>query len=345
MADQLEPPDQDMLDGWNIRWDHDPMAGETQSAELGVDNNLGRRTCMVKWENRFDFAEYALGQSTTYTDGGQTKLSRLMPIAFPGVPWLLATKVTSITPYLQSDWSDGEGAGNVALSGSANGVASFRDAIVKIQYEQVPYELRDDGNTTNELDRYVQYPAGNPEPSAQTLTLPGATFRYTPDPAGDLAGSPLANSVIPFSISKIVPEEKFAVCWHRLPFDDIWTAESNLYQRIYGSSEGDEVPYWGAVNSHEFFGRPTGTVILMDVKPLLRMGITGRRELDLVYVFGYKSTGWNWVYGTLPGNTDSNVAGWYMVSVSGNFNTADTVPDFDSIHCGRDLNELFVVGA
>lgn len=332
----LEYPTDEELASWGILWDHGAGDASTLTNEIGIDMNTGRRKALVNWDNRFDFVKYVLGCSDVWDDAGTLKLSRLLPRTFPGVDWLVATKCVSMVPFCSGqDWEEGE------VDREWDGVATFDKAAVEFLYEQVPYKLREDGDTSSELDRYIEQPAGNPEPAADALQLPGGMMKYTEVTGVTPAASVIAGTPIPFGLNKIVPMEKFRATWHRLPFEDIWNDESPLYQRIYGVSEGDDVPFFGAVNTVEIFGKPIGTVCLTGVFPIVRRGIDGNRELDLTFEFTYKPSGWNWCFGARANDLANNA--WYPATFSGTYTTAADVDDNDSIHNGRDLNELFSV--
>lgn len=334
---KLEYPDDETLALWGISGPQERGVrdGSSPSASVGLDENRGEREFMCNWEYRFEVARWFVGQVSTYTDDdGYLQLSRLMPQKYPEVPWLIATKVTSIVGHKWLSWDD------------VNQVNVFKKAKLKLLYEQAPFELKDDDDTTSELQRYVEYPAGDPEPSAERLNVPGAAFKYTADPEDELRfGGPLDGTVIPYpSVGKVVPQEVFTVRWHRLgPLETIWDASCPLYQRLFGDTEGDEVPYFGAINKATFFGRGIGTCCLLGVKPRRRKDITGTYSLDLDFIIGYKPSGWNWVWGYSMNSSDT-VNGWYLVTTDGTFATADEIGDFKSIHSARNLNDLFRIG-
>ena len=329
----LAYPDDTTLASWDIRWDWGCRDGSSPNVTFGVDNNTATRKLLCKWEHYLDVCKYLVGYSEVWDNSGTPTLSRLLPRTMPGMPWLAITKINSVKGQGHIDWDE------------EDEIAVFDDAAIEALYEQVPYELAEDGDIDgDERLRYTEFPAGDPEPNAEYLALPGISYVYRADPSGPNAGSPLDGKPIPGNIGRIVPQETFRIGWHRLPLLDVWSQDSALYQRIFGTSEGDDVPFFGAINKAEFFGRAVGTCILTGVKPYRRKGINGTFELDIVYEIGWRPAGWNWLYGfTTASGTASN--GFYMVSTrDSSFATANTVADYKSIYCARDLNDLWKVG-
>lgn len=333
----LSYPDAAELESWDIRWDLGVDDLNTLTAEAGIDNTTAKRRCLVNWDDKWDLANYLIGQSIIWDDSGTQKLSRLLPQSHPEKPWLRATKVISMDPFGKNGWQEGE------EDSEWNGVSTFPDAAIEVLYEVLPYSLLEDADTADELSRYVEYPSGYQEYEADALQLSGAHFKNTADPDGPLFGSQVDGTSVPVGLTIVIPQERFSTMWHRLPFDTVWTTDCPLYDRLFGSAEGDEVPLVGCINKTVMFGRPIGTLKLIKVVPYRTMGINGKRELNLRFDWLYNPIGHNWVRGGRPGN--STGMGWYMASANHTFNTADTVPDFDSLCNARDLaTSCFTIG-
>jgi hypothetical protein len=307
--------------------------GSSPNETLEVDSSSATRRFKVDWAYRFDFAKYMVGYAQLYDDSGTTRLSRLLPRTHPDMPEWACTKITRITGHRFREWD------------AVNEVNVYHEAWVEVLYEHVPYTLAEDDEIDDfEMNRYLTYPE-NVEASSDYLTLPGATLTYVADPGGPHAGSAIDTKRIPFNVGKIIPEEAFTTIWHRLP-DDAYQPGSAVYDRLYGLIEGDGVPYLGTINTEELFGRPSGTLLLENVVPRRRKSPLGTGfEWDLQFNWKYRPSGWNWAYGMEGTNPAAEHNDFYMASATGTFNTADTVPDFDSIYNARDLTDVFNVDA
>jgi hypothetical protein len=348
----LSYPTQSVIDSWNVR-ERGVRDGTSPTEQLEIDNSTADRTFLVKWEYRHDFAKYMVGYAETWTDTGPTiRLSRLLPRAHPELPDLVATKVTSIKGLKWTDWAvdvdeldpyrDDEllHHGHPDYRWTDDQINVFQDAEVVIHYDHAPYDRVEDDDiyaTMTEFDRYVE--RGESQPSAEYLQLPGAVFKYVQE-----TGSANPHGVtIPFNTGRVLPQEKFILTWRRLP-ENVWTPDGGLYQLIYGTGVWDTVPYLGCINGDPFYGRPMGTVLFENVRPILRKSPLGTGwEWDLEFHFAYDPNGWNWkfYFGATAGTAADN--GFYFVSRGSTHYFSDTLPDYESIYNSRDLNNLFDV--
>jgi hypothetical protein len=354
---------------WEIS-EQGPRKGEEPTETLEVDNNTCTRTFWVKYEHRFAFARWCIGYSRLYVDTGQTILTRLLPQfhedpdAFPEpeeepgedeeptpepIRWPF-TKVVEMRGHkwlsespavVREDPEDPESA--IVSAGLPR--QQYELCKVTLLAEQVPFDLVTDEEIDTEQDRYVEYPCENTDPSGEYLQLPGAALIRVAEPGSPQAGSELDGKTVPQNIGKVIPQEVFKVRWHRLPIE-VWDSSSELYKRIFGLDEG-RPPYFGAVSSAVFYGRPEGTVLLTGVRPFRSKSPLGvGYELMLEFEFTYRPAGWNWVFGFLVagGAAALTANGWYHASADGTFRYASDLVPGSSIYDGQDMNNLFNVG-
>ncbi len=325
----LEYPDQAEIDSWEIE-EGGVRDGSSPNETLEVDASTATRRFLVNWESRFDFAKWMLGYSEIWNNSGTLTLSRLLPQVHPDRPEWACTKITRMSGHkFDEEESDGE-------------VNAYVKAWVECFYEHVPYAMTEDADIVTEFERYTSWPDDS-QGGGEYLQLPGATLTAVANPAGPHVGSNIDGKKIPMNVGKVIPEERFVVRWRRLP-EDAYAPDSALYQRLFGTSEGDGVPYKGAINSEEIFGRPSGTVLLEDAIPRrLKSPLGEGFEWDIEFHFAVKVSGWNWVWMMESSNVLSEHNDFYMASATGTFATADLVEDYDSIYNARDLIELFDV--
>ncbi len=329
----LRPFNDDEIDAMQIRTFgvRDQSHGE-ETRRIG--ENTMRKSFFVKWAERFNFVELVCGDQKTYVESGFTKLSRLLPdevygIHHPDFPEIVATRIDSI-----------RGANGPGVD-DEDGVVEYPDARVDVFYEHVPYDLLTDDEIADaeatEFERYTYF--GGSTGSAQNISVPGGAMRYWREP-GDGTAVP-HNTPVPYGVSISRAEEEFTWNWVQLP-ENAFSPNSNLYQRIYGTTEGD-LPFIGCINSSPIFERPHGTVMFTGVTAKLERAHTGKgRRWSLEYKFAYSSLGWNWLFYPDPAGTN---AGWYNVNNTG-YAEADTLNDHTSLVPGaRDLNLLFSVAA
>lgn len=349
----LSYPDQATIDSWNVR-EGGVKDGTSPTESFEVDNSASRRTFLVAWDSRGDFIKYMLGYGETWDDSGTTRLSRLLPSYHPEFTDLIASRVSEVRglkytapavpvdpddPYRDDPavcfdhpdyrFTDDDTAGHQ--------INVFKDAVITVEYEQASFDRVEDADIYDggsELDRYVV--RGEQTPGAEYLQLPGAVFKYvrssgTTSPHG---------KTIPFNNGLVLPQEKFVLVWRRVP-SEVWTPDSALYEWVYGGPLYT-VPALGCINDADFYGRPPGTVLFENVRPILRKSPLGVGfEWDLEYSFNYDPKGWNYKYYFGVGDPANN--GWYFVSKGTTYYTPATLPDYESLYNARDLNNLFNV--
>lgn len=306
---------------------------------LEVDTSTTRRMFRCAWDKRFDAAKFFLGYAATYESSG-TQLSRLVPQTHPDPArsHMQASKILSIRGH---KWLE-----DAQVDEDGRPINVFEDADIEVLYEHLPYDTLDDDATetlgAGEIARYVEYPFGDSQGGGDYVQMPGACMNFIKEDNTKL-------SVVPFNSGKIIPQETFQVCWHRLP-QNVWTPESLLFRRVYEGRVADAgvhgdtaIPMFGCINDAEFFGRPIGTVLFQNVFPKRRKSpAIGEYEWDLIFEFVYKPSGWNWLYFfdvVTPPVVDRS--GWYFVGKGTTHYFSDEVPDDYSIYNARDLNKLF----
>lgn len=318
----LSYPSQATIDTWNIE-ERGVRDGSSPEERFELNGAGCTRIFRCDWADRVDVVKFFLGYSAIWDNAGTPTLSRLLPQAHPLFPSFAATKVTSVKGI---KWTGNAVGGAYQYKLDSSQINLFKYAELTIQYEHVDYEMLDDGEITDEQDRYVS--RGETTPSAEFLQLPGGAFKYIS------ASTPPHQTVIPFNVGKILPQEKFILTWRRLP-EAAWAIGSNLYDRVYDNG------YLGAINANVFWGRPVGTVLFSGVRPILNRSPLGDGfEWDLEYTFDYDPHGWNHKYYYNPAGTNN---GFHFVGTGTTIYTATTLPDNYSIYNSRTLENLFAV--
>ncbi len=327
----LRPFNDDEIDAMQIRTFgvRDQSHGE-ETRRIG--ENTMRKSFFVKWAERFNFVELVCGDQKTYVQSGFTKLSRLLPDelygSHPDYPDLVATRIDDI-----------RGANGPGVDDEF-GTVEYPDARVDVFYEHVPYDLRTDEDVELEGSEFIRYTYfGGSTGNVQNISIPGGAMRYWRGPGEGTAvphGTP-----VPYGVSINRAEEEFTWNWVQLPYD-AFEAGSNLYERVYGTVEGD-LPFIGCVNNSPIFNRAVGTVMFAGVTAKLERAHTAvGNRWSLEYKFAYSSFGWNWLYYPDPSGVNS---GWYNVN-NKEYQEADVLDDHRSLTPGaRDLNMLFSVAA
>lgn len=353
----LSYPTQATIDTWNVR-DAGVRDGSSPTETFELNNNTTTKKFLVAWAKRFDFMKYMIGYGIVWNDSGTTRISRLLPRAHADSPKLIATKitrvkglqfastnVTTVTGGYAADptrcfdhpayqWSDAQG-------------STYKDAEIEIFFEQPRVLLVEDSviytGGHSETERYVE--VGDFDGGAEYLTLPGAMMMYARS-----SGSANPHGVsIPFSIGKVMPKEKFALIWKRLPVG-VWDpgAPSDLYKFVYGDG-GSIKPAIGRVNKVLFYGKPIGTVLLEAVKPQLNLNPIGTDfEWELRFDFQFDPYLWNNKYYFKAGGGAGGDNGFYFVTAKGTvgsptYEAPGSVSDDASIYNEVDLNRLFKV--
>jgi hypothetical protein len=301
--------------------------GSTPTMSFEVNANRGEATCFVNWGTWPDAVLYFVGAAKTYDDGGTTRISRLLPYRFPGREGLVCTKVTRLTGF--------DFLGTV----DDDDFPLYKYAEIGLLFEAVPYQIEADGDIASEMDRYVEI--GPSEISIETIQTYGGSYKFARDPAGDdPAALPNGIPIPTNTVNKMVATEAFEVTWHRVPATAVEEA-SAWFARIEGDGTQGNVPLAGAINSEEIFGRPVGTVLLAGARRVRDKSPVGDGSFEyrVVLTFKGRPSGWNWLW--FASTFFPSVNDFYMVSSSGTFNSADTVPDFDSLYNARDLTTAF----
>ncbi|AMV28791.1 hypothetical protein VT84_30640 [Gemmata sp. SH-PL17] len=334
----IEPPDAATIATWEIR-ERGVRDGGSPVETFEGSSSHAERTFFCKWEHRGEVVKWMLGHAIVWDDSGTLKLSRLPAQVHPNFPGLICTKCTSIRGHR---WIDNavpiDPDPDIGYEFSAAQINEFENAELVFQYESMPFpNLPDDDEqviVNGEVARYCstdQY-----DVSGEYLQLPGAAFVWQ----RGTAAAPNGQS-IPMNVGKIMPSAVVSVTWWRLP-DEVWAPGSALWQRVFGSDEGDD-PFLGKINSAEMFGMPQGCVLFSGIKPVRRRSPLGDGfEWDVTFEFSFKPSGWNWVYFMDP-TTHTN-SGFYFVGKPGSgVQPADVLDDGVSIYNSIDLNDLFKV--
>lgn len=313
------------------------MSHPTESRELGT--NTMRRSWKVKWGERYRFIELCLGNCALWDDSGTTRLSRLLPDDLygrhPDFPEIVATKVESIRGIGKPEEITDD------MDPDYNAMPYYPFARVEVFYEHLPFELKDDEDTTSELERYV-IPPGLSESGIDSdyTTLPGGFLHYIRETG---TTSPHLKP-IPQNVGFITPTQQRIIRWVNLP-KEAWGPGTTLHQRAF-EGDGDDVPFVGTVNKEEIIitgdsGYPMGTMLLEAVKERLYrspLGIGWRWDLD--FHFRYRPMGWNWLR-FFEGDAAGTGNGVYFVGKGTTHHYSDTLPDNESIYNARDHNLMF----
>jgi len=329
----LTYPDQTEINLWGVT-EQGVRDGSSPVDRLEINASSSERVFRCNWDYRANFIQWMLGYGETWDDAGTTRLSRLLPQVHPYYPDLIATKVTQVKGF---KWTGNEvpDVGG-AYSYTDQQLSRFDKAEVTVLYEHRTFDLAEDVviyDGLTEFDRYVV--RGDVQPGAEYLQLPGAALKYKRS-----SGSSAPNDFpIPFSPGKILPQERFTLTWHRVP-ENVWTPDSGLYDYVYGLNAYAGVPAYGAINKTTFYGRPPGTVLLENLRPiLLRSPLGIGWEYDIEYHFAFNPRGWNYLYHWDPAGTAS---GWYFVT-SGSYEAPGSVTNDKSIYNEREFSNLFSV--
>jgi len=303
--------------------------GSTPTLSFEISGNRATATCFVNPEEFESAVLYFVGLSVVVTPGsGDPWISRLLPFRLPGREGFVCTKITKASGH--------------KFTGKQPGVnwVGYKKVEMELLFEVPKYELFEDEELGNEYDRYVE-----PQPNdwtSETISTFGSNFKFARDPGGATpTAAPHGQPVPTNSCYKVQPKESFTMTWWRVPYDAI-SDDSDLWARIQGTGEQDDIPLVGAINSAAMFGRPTGTVFLKGVRRTLDVSPVGdgTKEWRVDYSFETLPSGWNWLWWASASDPDTN--GYYMVSSDGAFATAATVGDKQSFYAARDLGaDLF----
>jgi hypothetical protein len=323
----LRPYNAAEISAFNLRW-RGVRDGSTPTLSFEVNANRAEATCLVAWGQWQSFVVYAVGTSVVWDDAGTDRLSRLLPLRFPGRPGLVCTKVTRITGSKFLGTVD------------ADGLPEYKDAEISLLFETPGYRVvEDDDVVGGEYERFVE--VGPAATTVETISTYGGSLKFRRDPAlPDPAALP--NDIpVPFNtVNKMVMEETFGVTWWRVP-EDLVAEGSAWQQRLYGTGDQDSVGLVGCTNTEEIFGKPVGTVLLTGARRIRDKSPVGDGtfEYRVEFEFKHRPSGWNWLWFASPLFPDVN--NFYMVSSTGGFATADAVNDGASLYNARDLTAAF----
>lgn len=309
---------------FNIRW-RGVRNGETPTLSFGISENRATATCFVNPAKFNEACLYFVGLGGTYDDAGTTRITRLLPFRLPGREGFICTKITSIK-------------GHKYTGKDANDFPGYKEVEIELLFETPKYDLVEDIDVVHEYDRYVE-PLPN-DWTTESIATFGSTLLFWRDPAGaDPTFAPNGQPLNANSVYKTQPKEKFSVLWWRVPYDAI-SDVSDLWARLQGTGDQDDVPLIGAINTAPVFGRPIGTVQLVGAKRTLDVSPVGdgTKEWRVEYMFETLPSGWNWLW--YASAADPSVNGYYNINSIG-FATADTVGDKDSLYAARDLLTAF----
>jgi hypothetical protein len=294
------------------------------------DENVMTRPFFVKWSERFNFLELAIGRSKTWDDSGTTKLSRLLPDStygrHPESTSIIATKATDIR-------------GHTCGRDNVGHFPEYPKAVVTLEYEEFPALIHSDAGLVSERERFTSL--GESSSEVEAYTMPGGAFVYVESGGGGISGTPC-----PFNISWTRPVRRFVTWWHDLPID-LYTPNGALFERLY-VGDGDTIPFLGCVNSDTLTLTSLGTyspgqLLLEGVEdrffrsPLSAAGFN--LKVDVGLKWAYTPRGWLslpfWDPAT-PANSK-----YAIVTNDGNYYTAATMPDQTGLYNCRPMSDLW----
>lgn len=325
----LRPYTAEEINRMGIRW-RGVRDGTTPSLSFEINGNRATATCFINPVEFNSAILYFLGTAKVITPADPEVdppyISRLLPFALPGREGLVCTKITKASGH--------------RFEGKQAGInwVDYKYVEMELLFETPKFELIEDADITNEYERYVE-----PQPNdwtSETIATFGSNLKFARDPAGATPTAVPNGLPVPTnSVFKVQPKEAFTMTWWRVP-DEAANDDSDLWARIQGTGDQDDIPLIGAINSAPIFGRPTGTVFLKgvrrtrDVSPLG----DGSFEWRIDYNFETLPSGWNWIWWASASEPDTN--GYYMVASDGVFATAADVTDKQSLYAARDLADL-----
>ena len=271
------------------------------------------------WSNQLDnFWCFMLGGAVKYFDPDTSsyQLSRLLPqqLEYEGVDYqnFAAVKIDGTTghQFLEDD-----------NSSNRYPIPNYTKTRVRVLFQEVPFNLLNDEETTSETQRYFQQLPTNSQ--VDYLSLTGGVGKYVNYPGGG-AGLPSRAQVtygpgFPTSLSTLTQK------WIRLPYD-CWGVGSDLYTTIFGDPS---VPggngLIGTVNQFDFLGYASSTLLwlapeeelVIDQASATTTGSTPQLAWNLTYKWLFKPQGHNYQYWFPAGGPVGNGANWYQVTVDG----------------------------
>jgi hypothetical protein len=258
------------------------------------------------WSTRFSFYQWALGYETNVAINSKPTLLRSIPAPHPTIPWLYATDYELIrahgvwvndpnVPLLDANGNQVPNPNDplgrpilipmIAYADGATGLDGI--AQVRVRYEALPYEVRDDAETAfNGLTEMARYVIRSKTYALNSLPIPGHNLFWA---EGDDQGKPISAN----SLNLITPTSEITWEWVRVP-DPPWDAIKATEGRI--NDAPFDVPYKvsGVTVSPFGSGFDTGTLLFIAPKEdRIPRTIAGRVSFSLGYKAIYRPTGWN----------------------------------------------------
>ncbi len=274
------PPFQTHGQNQVLYWEDVESCQETATAEGVVES---RRRLFCLWKDRLAFRADLIGWSAIQFPSGPAKLRRGLPEVHPEIPKMYCVEANMIGGKGVPQYDSGKG--HQAFYASTRPATQLGDggdgyAWFDTKWSYVPYVVLGDTEIGgNESLRFVEI---NVEPSIQSISLPGATFRFV------TAIVPAAHGrIIPEGLPLLLPQKAYRLRWHSVPSTNnlMWPGlETNIDMCL------------GKVNSATYLGKDPGTLLCEAPHIEKRRGLLGTDVFFIEHVLLYKGSGWNKVY-------------------------------------------------
>lgn len=311
---------------------YDIEEGGFPTHTAGPDGVTIKATYFCKYSLFDRFQCYMTGAATDYLDGGDLKISRMLPQRWPGKVSVACVRIDSATGHQF-----------IADDGTGLLVPTYEKMKCALTFQQLPFDMDHDVSTTNERNRYVQVMPSVSE--VQYLNLPGGAMCYVV--SGGVDGPPATpvphKRAIPYGIGYPIPTSTIGRKWHRVP-KDCWGPGTPLHQRVFGNIQSGTKPWVGTCNVETMLGYPPG--FLLYLGPEEEIGWDPVED-DLCWTLTHK---WlartvaphNWMYFFSTLDADAAANGWYLaVKKGGTYSTIELLPDETGLFNSRQHELLF----
>jgi hypothetical protein len=250
--------------------------GDHTTETLSPNGNGVVRRYRCNWEERYAAALVLVGAAVGYTNGdGERAVSRLLPDQYVGLPdqnW--ACTGVRILPF--------KFAGTVDSVDYGQPIPAFVKATIEATYEELPYDLLNDGGFTSEFQRYTVtpgYPGADISAESNYISFPGGILNFaTPDGTSSPAGVP-----VPYGVGRSETVTNKNYVWKRVPLD-VWGPGTALTTMVRGDGSTDNLGYINTLNLTTFDGHPPLTLKLVGVEEKLLLDPLGLSYAwDIVY--------------------------------------------------------------
>jgi hypothetical protein len=257
----------------------------------------------------------------SYVENGvTTKFRRHLPMYHPRNPWTRCTRVT-----VKGEKYDGV---TESIYLDSLPIAKYERFRLDAQFEGLPYRVRSDSSVTSEWQRYLTI---EPDDASEYIEVQAGQLRYVVPGGGSPHGQPIVGGGR-FSVR--AERTTLVVTAHGVPWDFICDEFDLPTAFLKAKSK---------VNSSTFLGKPAGTMLLQDYKPIKKPQPVATVDLDDLYFaadvemrFGYTDPprangsethrGWLLVPG-FGGPTGG--IGWYYCETDSAFGSKPLYDSFD----------------